>query len=251
MSLDFGYALSCIQPILRKLPITMYMTLLAVLLALVVGTVFALFIRGRVPVFAQISTALCSFLKGVPVLVMLYVVYYAMPDILTTLGIPYDLRNPPKMLFAVTAFGLSYAPYMSDMLISAFDTVPRGQMEACMSLGFTHFQAMRRIIAPQMVVVATPVFGNHFVNLLKMTSLAYMVTIVEMMGAAKNYATGNQMFLETYIVAALLFWIVCVLFDYAFARIEVRLGKFRSKMLPADAPVKKTGIFTLMTGIGR
>jgi len=65
---------------------------------------------------------------------------------------------------------------------------------------------------------------------LKATSLAYMVSIIEMMGAAKNYATGTQRFMETYIVAALIYWIICIAFDKLFALIEANTGKYRRKL---------------------
>lgn len=247
MSFDFAYAGTCFAPILQKFGVTMQMALLSTVLALLVGVLLAAAIETRFPVLGPLSHFVCSFLKGVPVLVFLYLAFNSLPDGLIAAGLSYDRRNPPQLLFAVLAFGLAYAPYMADMFVSAYRTVPKGQKEACMAAGFTGFQAMRRIIVPQMVVVAVPIFGNHFVNLLKTTSLAYLVNMVEMMGAAKNYATGFQMFLETYIVAALIYWGICIAFDQLFAVLERRLGKFRER----KAAVKKPGVLTAVLGAGR
>ena len=85
---------------------------------------------------------------------------------------------------------------------------------------------MSRIIIPQMAVVALPNFGNHFVNLLKATSLTCMVTIMEMMGAARNFATMNQRFLETYTVCALLYWGIFVIFERIFLILEKKTGRY-------------------------
>ena len=158
-----------------------------------------------------------------------------MDEILAVLGgsfhFTYDSRNPPKIAMAIVALSISFIPYMCDMILSAFDTIPKGQFEAAYAMGYTHYQMMRHVIIPQLIVVAIPNFGNHFVNLLKASSLAYMVTIVEMMGAAKNYATGYQRFLETYVVAALIYWIIFILFEFLFKLLEKKTGKYLRKTI--------------------
>ncbi|MFT8888669.1 MAG: amino acid ABC transporter permease [Ethanoligenens sp.] len=236
MSFDFGYALTCFLPVLSKLNVTMYMTLMSTLFALLGGIVFAAILRTRVPVLDKIVYFISSFLKAVPPLVLLFIFYYSMPTILVALGVHYNQQNPPKLAFAIIAFSITYIPYMSDMILSALGTIPKGQMEACHAVGMTTWQGMTRIVLPQVVVVAIPVFGNHFVNILKATAIAYMVTIVEMMGAAKNYAAENQMFLEAYVVAALVYWGICIFFDWLFARLEKRAGRY---LAPSIVTTKK------------
>lgn len=242
MSFDFGYALTCFLPILSKLNVTMYITLLSTLFAILGGILFAIILRTRVPVLDKIVHFISSFLKGVPPLILLFIFYYSMPMILITLGIKYDLKNPPKLTFAIIAFSITYIPYMSDMLLSALSTIPKGQMEACHAMGMTTWQGMVHIILPQLVVVAIPNFGNHFVNILKATAIAYMVTIVEMMGAAKNFAVENQMFLETYVVAALIYWGVCIFFDWMFAQLEKHAGKY----LHTSRTASQKGVLSLL-----
>jgi len=230
MSFDFEYASSCIRPIIEKLPVTMNLTIWAVIISLLGGIIFATIERSRFTVLKLICKFFRSFLKGVPILVFLYFFYYSMDDIFMAMGdgfgFTYDVRNPPKIAMAIVALAISYIPYMCDMILSAFDTIPKGQFEAAYAMGFSHTKMMTRIIIPQLITVAIPNFGNHFVNLLKASSLAYMVTIVEMMGAAKNYATGYQRFLETYVVAALIYWVIFVLFELLFRVLEKRSGRY-------------------------
>ena len=230
MSFDFEYALKCFKPILEKLPVTLSITVYAVIIALAGGILLALGVKCKSTIINIIVGVINSFLKGVPIVVFLYLFNYSMDDIMNGLGrlfsFEYDIRNPPKMVFAVIAMAISYAPYMCDMIVSAFDTIPRGQIEACDAFGFSKMQAMRRIILPQMLVIALPNFGNHFVNLLKATAFAYMVTILEMMGSARNFAVLNQRFLETYIVCALIYWVVFGVFEQLFIIIEKNSGKY-------------------------
>ncbi len=227
---SFSFALTCFQPILEKLPVTLLLTLGAVAFALVGGILLSFGVLCKVRVIRTILSILISFLKGIPILVFLYIFNNSIDDVMRTIAslfdFTYDIRNPPKFLFAILAMGLSYAPYMCDMIVSALETVPKGQMEACESIGFTKWQGMRRIVLPQLAVIALPNFGNHFVNLLKATSLTYMVTILEMMGAAKNYAVLNQKFLEPYVTCALIYWGVFLVFERGFRVLEKVTGRY-------------------------
>lgn len=231
MNFDAAYALSTVGEIASKLPLTLMMALIATILSLLMGIIFAVIIRCDVPILKPITKVLMSFFKSVPVLVLLYVAYYAMPSLMTVLsekyGFAYDVRNPPSLSFAIIAFAVTYSSYMCDMIIAALDTIVKGQFEACYAMGFTKFQMMTRIIMPQLIVVAIPNFGNHFINLVKATSLAYMVGVIEIMGMARNIGSTSLKFLEPYVVAALIYWIVCFLGEKLVAFIEKRLGKYR------------------------
>lgn len=222
------FAKKCFVPILSCLPATLKLTVGAVLIALVGGILLSFGVRCKIRGINLIFSVINSFLKGIPILVFLYLFNTSIDDIMTTLseifGFTYNIRNQPTFAFAVLALALSYAPYMCDMIVTALDTIPKGQWEACDSMGFTKWQTMRRIILPQCIVIAIPNFGNHFVNLLKASSLACMVTIMEMMGAARNFATMNQRFLETYIVCALIYWGVFIIFEQLFRIIEKKSG---------------------------
>jgi L-cystine transport system permease protein len=233
MYFDINYAIETVGEIISKLPLTLYMALSATTISLILGIIFSFITRRKIKGLSQSVTVLMSFFKGIPVLVLLFISYYTMPSIMVGLseswGLAYDIRNPPALSFAIVAFALSYSAYMKDMIDTALDTVPKGQMEACKSIGYTNFQSMYRIIGPQAVVVAIPNFGNHFINLFKLTSLAYMVGVMEILGTARNIGTVSLKFLEPYAVACLIYWIVCIIFENIFSVIEKKLGIFRNK----------------------
>lgn len=226
----FDFAGKCFAPIFSCLPATLELTIGAVLIALIGGILLSFGVRCRIRAVNFIFSVVNSFLKGIPILVFLYMFNTSIDDIMTKLSeifhFTYNIRNQPTFAFAVLALALSYSPYMCDMIVTALDTIPKGQWEACDAMGFTKWQTMKRIILPQCVVIAIPNFGNHFVNLLKASSLACMVTIMEMMGAARNFATMNQRFLETYTVCALIYWGVFLLFEQLFRIIEKKCGVY-------------------------
>lgn len=234
------YIFTCFEKILTGLPTTMGLTIQSILLALVGGILLSAGVMCRFRIVNIIFTILSSFLKGIPILVFLYMFSSAMDDIMETLSallhFTYDLRNPPTFSFAVLAIALSYTPYMCDMIVTAMDTVPKGQWEACEAMGFTKWQTMTRIIIPQFIVIAIPNFGNHFVNVLKATSLACMVTIMEMMGVARNFATLNQNFLVTYTACALVYWAVFIIFEQLFRMLEKKMGRY---LQPGISTIKR------------
>ncbi|MDY6351807.1 MAG: amino acid ABC transporter permease [Lachnospiraceae bacterium] len=217
-------------PIIRAMPTTLILTVASIALALTGGIILSLLLTCPLKIIRTIFKIVASFLKGIPILVFLYVFNTSIDGVMAKLyslfNLTYSNRNTPTLQFAIFALSLSYTPYLADMIISAYNAVPRGQSEACTAFGFTKGQAMLHIIIPQMIVVAIPNFGNHFVNLLKATSLTCMVTIMEMMGTARNFATMNQKFLEAYTACALIYWIVFELFEQFFGFIERRSGRY-------------------------
>ncbi len=228
------------QKIISGFPATMSLTILSVLLALLLGILLSLGRGSSIKILRGFFTFLSSFLKGIPILVFLYAFSSSIDAVMGGLDslLPfytYDIRKPPTFAFAVFAIALSYTPYMCDMIRTAVDTVPKGQWEACDAAGFTTWQKMSRIVIPQSIVIAIPNFGNHFVNLMKATSLSCMVTIMEIMGEARNFATLSQKFLESYITCALVYWAIFVIFEQIFRLVEKKTGFY----LEPSLPVKK------------
>lgn len=228
------------KKIIGGLPTTMSLTILSILLALILGILLSFGKGSHIRPVKGFFSVLSSFLKGIPILVFLYALNSSIDTIMGGIDslLPfysYDIRKPPTFAFAVFAIALSYAPYMCDMILTAIRTVPKGQWEACDAAGFTSWQKMSRIIIPQSVVIAIPNFGNHFVNLMKATSLSCMVTIMEIMGESRNFATLSQKFLQSYIVCALVYWVIFILFEQIFRVVEKKTGFY----LEPGVPIQK------------
>ncbi|MBQ9908894.1 MAG: amino acid ABC transporter permease, partial [Treponema sp.] len=127
--------------------------------------------------------------------------------------------------YAFTAFSLNSAAYMSETFRSALEAVDKGQMEACYSIHMTTFQALRRVILPQAFEIALPPLGNSLLALVKDTSLAFSISIVDLMAGAKIMASRSFRFFEIYIVVSFIYWAICFVLERLIALTEKKLKR--------------------------
>jgi His/Glu/Gln/Arg/opine family amino acid ABC transporter permease subunit len=227
---DFQFMVSIIPDILQVVPVTLNITVVAMGLALIVGLITALVRIYRIPVAKQLATVYISFTRGTPLLVQIYLAYYGIPKILEYLHLNYgwniNVDGIPAIVFIYFAFTLNVGAYLSETIRASIEAIDKGQMEAALSIGMTPLQGMRRIILPQAVAIALPSFGNTFISLIKDTSLAFMISVVEMMGQAKIIGARGLQFFEVYIVVALIYWVICIMVEQIVARMERRAKRF-------------------------
>jgi len=122
---------------------------------------------------------------------------------------------------------MNASAYLSENIRSALNSVDKGQIEAGYSVGMTSSQNLRRIVIPQALVVALPNFSNVFLEITKDTSLAFSVMIVEIMAKASVEASSGYKYLEAYVDAAIIYFIVCYIFGKAFIILENRLKRYK------------------------
>ena len=234
MNFDYEFAVSSIPAMLKAVPITLYMTGLALILALVLGFVLALIRIYEVPVLDKLAFIFVTCIRAIPVIVQLYIAFYAIPLVLESAYPDIDIGNLPPMIFAVSALTLNYSAYISEALRSAIIAVEKGQMEAAHSVGMSTYAGMMRIVLPQAVVIALPNLGNLTIGIIKDTSLTYTVMVMEIMGTAKKLAGQGYNFLEMYLIATCLYWIICIIAEKIFSKIEKRANHFNQRMPAAQ-----------------
>lgn len=221
--------------ILEKLPITILMTLVAAAIGISLGLLIAMIKINEVPVLTQFFTVFVSFLRGTPKLVQLFLAFYGFPLIVQwvnqRLNWNIDVNGIPALLYVFIAFGLNEAAYNSETFRAAILSVDPKEIEAAKSIGLTNQQTMRRIILPSALIVAVPNLGNSVISLLKGTSLAFTVTVIDVMGQARILAGANLRFFEAYIAVALIYWVFCILIERGVAYLEGKLNI-------ADRPLK-------------
>lgn len=137
-----------------------------------------------------------------------------------------NVNNIPVIVFVFFAFILNVSAYLSETFRGAILAVDKGQIEAALSIGMNRWQATKRIVLPQAIVIALPNFGNSFISLIKDSSLAFVVSVVELMGKAKIVGAAGLNFFEVYIVVALIYWIICIIIERIMVYIErkIRIG---------------------------
>lgn len=207
---------------------------LLVTAGIVIGTVFFGGLLGLVLAAAKIrrgkiGTALANIYiyitRCVPSIVLLFIVYYGLPEFLLVFGI--DINNAGKGFFVITTFSILFAANMSEVFRSSYEAVDRGQREAAVSIGLTEFQAFRRIVLPQCIRVAIPNFTNTLISLMKEGSLAYTIGLIDIMGKGQLIIGQNQgsYSLEVYLALFILYWILTIVIEKGFGAIERNLSK--------------------------
>ena len=187
------------QYILEALPqLVLY---LPVTVGIVIGTVFFGSLLGVLLAAGRIRR------------VLLFLVYYGLPELLIGFGI--NINDAGKGFFVITTFSLLFAASMAEVFRSAYEAVDRGQREAAVSIGLTEFQAFYRIVLPQSVRVAIPNFTNALVNLMKEGSLAYTIGLIDIMGKGQLLIGQNHgsYSLEVYLALFILYWTLTLLIE--------------------------------------
>ncbi|MCY9165298.1 amino acid ABC transporter permease [Bacillus atrophaeus] len=179
-------------------------TLLISFVSMFAGTMLGLFISlARMSKFALLrwpARLYISFMRGVPILVILFILYFGFPYI----GIEFS-----AVTAALLGFSLNSAAYIAEINRSAISSVDKGQWEAAASLGLSYWKTMRGVILPQSVRVALPPLANVLLDLIKTSSLAAMITVPELLQHAKIIGGREFDYMTMYILTALIYWAIC------------------------------------------
>lgn len=209
-------AWNSLPTLLRATPTTLGFALAAMLLGLPLGFLVALMRLSKVPLLRWVSGVFVSFVRGTPLLVQIFVIYYGLPSLGITL-------NP--VAGGVIALMLNAAAYLSETIRAAILSIGKGQREAAASLGLTPSQTMRLIILPQAARVALPSMSNTLIGLVKDTSLVSVITVVELLRSAQLVIARTFEPFGPYLMAALIYWLISSLLEVVQRRLEKRFSK--------------------------
>ncbi|MDR1885239.1 MAG: amino acid ABC transporter permease [Synergistaceae bacterium] len=231
---DLGFMLTAIPDVLKYLPVTILISFGSSLIGLVVAFIVALIRYFEVPVLSPLCKLYISFIRGTPTLVQLFIVYYGIPIVLVAanqrFGTNINVSGLPKIIYVLFAFALNTGAYMSETIRSAITSVDAGQWEACYSLNMNTRQAVTRIVIPQALTVALPSLGNSWISVMKDTSLAFSIGLVELLSAARLIGARASRYLEVYIDAALMYWGVCIVMEIVLSLLEKRMRKYEGRI---------------------
>ncbi|MBB2902498.1 cystine transport system permease protein [Kineococcus radiotolerans] len=195
---------------------TIPLTIASFAIGMVIALVVALMRLSSVRVLQGIARFYVSVIRGTPLLVQLFLIYYALPEF----GATWD-----PFPSAVVAFSLNVGGYASEVVRAAILSVPRGQTEAALTIGMNYPTTMRRIVLPQAARVAVPPLSNTLISLVKDTSLASSIQVVELLRKASEIAAPTYEFFALYSLAAVYYWIVCLVLSFGQTRVETRLNR--------------------------
>jgi polar amino acid transport system permease protein len=194
--------------------VTLELTAICISSGFIIGLALSL---GRVygnKLVYGLTTTFVELVRGTPLLVQLFIIYYGLPDV----GI---LLNP--LLAAGIALGINTSAYQAEYFRGAIQSVSAGQMTAARSIGMTRFGAIKSIILPQALRLAIPSWSNELIYMLKYTSLAFTVGAPELMAKAKIIAARNFRYLEVFIIVAFIYIIIVTGFTKVLDIVEERV----------------------------
>jgi His/Glu/Gln/Arg/opine family amino acid ABC transporter permease subunit len=202
--------------LLSGLGVTLAVSLCALGVSVVVGTLLGVVRVFRVPVLGVLGNIYVEVVRGIPLIVLLSVVYYGLPALGLTLdGFP----------AAVVALGLYSAAYTSEIVRGGLNSVPLGQLEAARSLGLSRGLSLRFVVLPQAWRVALPALGNEFISLILGSSLASAVTLQELFAQGK-YITGvTYRQFEVYAVLAVVYFLLTFILTRLIRLLERRVSR--------------------------
>ncbi len=221
--------LGYIPSVLKALPITMEILFLSLLIGSILGALIATANLSNNILLRKISSGYISFMRGIPTLVLIFLLYLGLPQIALNIGI--DMSNINKSIYIIACLSLNTSANLAEMMRSSYLAVGKGQREAAYSIGMKSFTAFRRIVLPQAFGIAIPTLGNNIIILLKDTSLAFAIGVIDMMGkgralSAASYGSNR---LEVYMATGIIFWVLCIVLEYSSKSAEKAYTKGRKQ----------------------
>ncbi|MFC4467799.1 amino acid ABC transporter permease [Streptomyces xiangluensis] len=202
--------------LLSAMGITLMLGVVSFVIGCALGALVGLARISRFRLLKGLAIAYVSVFRGTPLLIQIMLVYYGLPQI----GIM--IEPVPSAILALTVYA---AAYLSENFRAGIIAVDHGQWEAAHSMGMPYWRMLRRIVAPQAVRVALPPIGSRFIALMKDTSLASAVTVVELTRAAESIGSSTFRYMEAFLVAGAAYWLINTLLSVGQGALERRLGK--------------------------
>jgi len=172
----------------------------------------------RAPIYA-LATLYVSLVRGTPLLVQILFIWLALPQIWSGFG------QVDALIMGTFAVAFNYGAYMTEIFRAGIQAVPRGQREAAAALGLSERRIFVRIVLPQAFRIVIPAIGNEFIAMIKDTSLLAVIGVQELLWKARTIGSTNFRMLETLLLAALVYWVLTIIFSYFQERLEQRMAR--------------------------
>lgn len=222
---DASYIWNAIPLLLPFLKVTFLVAGSSIVLGIFFGLLLAAAKLSSMKVLQKMANLYTTIMRCTPSIVLLFLVYYGVPALAENIGL--NLHAIETAFFVVVTFTLQFAAIMSEVIRSSYLAINKGQFEAAVSVGLTPFQAYRRIVFPQALVIALPNFGNAMIALLQEGALAYTIGLIDIVGKANLIIASNinAHALEIYIALAIVYWVLSIVIEKFFAMLEKFFGK--------------------------
>ena len=216
MEWDWAVVAEIMPTLLQGLKLTLIVTILSAVVAAALGLVFAIARRSPNRLVSRPVSFIVEFIRGTPLLVQLYFIFYVLPDVGILL---------PPLVAGVIGMGLHYATYTAEVYRAGIENVARGQWEAARATNLTTRQTWVHVIIPQAVPPMIPALANYLIAMFKETPLLSAITVLELMNQAKSVANSSYRYIEPMTMVGI-FFLAMSLVSVVFLRVlEHRFGR--------------------------
>ena len=217
--MSIGGIIKVVYSMLKALPITLSLSILVLVISLLLAIVMALCEYFNVKWTLKFIRLYTSFFRGTPLLAQLFFFYFGLPNIIPA------FINVSGFTSAMITMSLNNSAYMKEAIRGALMSVDKGQLEAGRSLGYTEKQIIWLIVFPQATRVAIPALSNSFIDIIKGSSMAFTVGVIEITAAAQLYSAASLRFFEGYSGLIIMYWLLIVILEKLLRIAENRLNR--------------------------
>ncbi|MFQ6159732.1 ectoine/hydroxyectoine ABC transporter permease subunit EhuD [Sinorhizobium meliloti] len=220
MEWDWEFVRQIMPTLIEGLKITILATALGSVVAAVIGLVFAILRMTAPAPIARVTSFAVEFIRGTPLLVQLYFIFYVLPDI----GI-----RLPALVAGVIGLGIHYGTYAAEVYRAGIENVPRGQWEAAKAANLTTRQTWIHVILPQAIPPMIPALANYLIAMFKETPLLSAITVLELMNQAKSIANSNYRYIEPMTLVGVFFLIMSLISVFFLRWLEERYSRVEGR----------------------
>ena len=221
-----SFILYTVSEVLKGVPNTIIISIVAMIVGLIIGTLFAFIQTKKIPIISQFIVIYNSFFRSTPLIVQLFIMYYGIPKLVIwsnaqfTLTINPDIFSPLVIAFIV--FSLHAVAYLSESIKGGLLSVDTDQIEAAQTVGLSTIRTYKEIILPQAFSYALPNIENQFIMLIKNFSVAAVLKLC----SKPVIANEGYRFITVYSVAAIFYWLLAIVLELLFSKVENRSAQY-------------------------
>lgn len=230
MGFDFNFFLVALKAAIKYTPVTLFLAFLPLIIGIIIGAFIAIARVFKVRVLGRLSQIYVVIIKGIPIVLQLLIVNAAIIQgfdaAAEKLHLSVHSKDVNNLIIPLIALSFFSTANISEIMRGALVSVDEGQYEASYSVGMTKVQTLIRIILPQIIPVAVPMLCSSLIGLIKGSSLAFMVSVTELLNGALITANSNYNFLEAYVAAAVVYWALSIIIERISYILEKRLSVY-------------------------
>ncbi|MCB0057449.1 MAG: amino acid ABC transporter permease [Caldilineaceae bacterium] len=230
LNLDFGYIFQNANFVLLGIGVTIGVSLVSITIASIIALFGALGRLSTNSIFHGMASFYVSLFRGTPLLVQIFIIYLGLPQIgqqISARGFPWlgGLFILTAIQSGVLALSLNYGAYMTEIFRAGIQSVNRGQWQAASALGLSRMQTLRLIVLPQAMKLIIPAVGNQFIAMQKDSSLVSVMGVWEITYRANRFARKDSKYMEMFLLAAAIYWVLTIFSEWLLARLEGRMAR--------------------------